>query len=72
MRATLNINDQIIDEILLFYNAKTKTEAIHKALSDWVKFKKKEMLLNLRGQVDIIDNLEELKQKELLELINHE
>ncbi|MBM2815068.1 MAG: Antitoxin of type system, VapB [Ignavibacteria bacterium] len=72
MRTTLNIQDGIIEDILLYYNAKTKTEAVNKALIDWVNYTRKNKLLSLRGQVEVDDNTELLKLKEIEEMKRNE
>ncbi len=68
MRTTINIQDGIIDDIVRYYHSKTKTEAVNRALSEWVNIMKKNSLLSLRGQVDFEDNLDKIKQKEIEDL----
>ncbi|MCX7735777.1 MAG: type II toxin-antitoxin system VapB family antitoxin [Candidatus Kapabacteria bacterium] len=72
MRTTINIEDNIIDEIVKLYNAKTKTSAINQALKDLVLALKKQKLINLRGKIDIVDNLDELKKIELFKAGSYE
>jgi len=70
MRTTINIDDEIINEIFTHYQSKTKTEAINRALNDLIILIKKKKLIALRGNVDIVDNIEILKHKELEEITN--
>ena len=70
MRTTINIDDEIINEIFTHYQSKTKTEAINRALNDLVILIKKKNLIALRGKIDIEDNIEVLKHKELEEIAN--
>jgi hypothetical protein len=68
MRTTLDIKDSLIKELMVYYDAKTKTEAVNNALLNWINYLKKQKLLSLRGKIDIVDNLEDLKRKELKRL----
>ena len=70
MRTTINIDDDIINEIFTHYQSNTKTEAINRALNDLVILIKKKNLIALRGKIDIEDNIEVLKHKELEEIAN--
>jgi hypothetical protein len=70
MRTTINIDDDIINEIFAHYQSKTKTEAINRALNDLIKLLKKNKLIALRGKIDIDDNIDSLKHKELEEIAN--
>jgi len=53
MRATLNIPDELIDEVQRLSGQKTKTGAIVTAMEDFVRRKKMEDLLALRGKISI-------------------
>ena len=68
MRTTINIPDQIIDQLMSFSNAITKTEAVNKAILDWVKYKKIQKIKSLRGKFDIDNNLENLRSLEINEI----
>ncbi len=70
MRTTINIDDEIINEIFAHYKSKTKTEAVNRALKDLMILFKKQKLIALRGNVDIDDNIDILKHKELEEIAN--
>jgi hypothetical protein len=50
--------------VLNFYHVRTKTEAVNKALIDWLKNFKK-IFIELRGKVEFEDNVLELKMKEI-------
>jgi len=39
-------------------------------LEDWIKNKKRQKLLALRGNIDILDNISELRTMEILEIKN--
>jgi hypothetical protein len=53
MRATLNIPDELIDEVQRLSGEKTKTKAIVTVMEEYVRRKKMEDLLALRGKIAI-------------------
>jgi hypothetical protein len=53
MRATLNIPDELIDEVQRISGEKTKTQAIVTVMEEYVRRKKMEDLLALRGRISI-------------------
>lgn len=53
MRATLNIPDELIQEVQRFSGVKSKTKAIVTVMEEYVKRKKLEDLLALRGKLAI-------------------
>jgi Arc/MetJ family transcription regulator len=67
MRTTLNIDDWIFQDLLSLTAAKTKTEAVRTALTEYLRMKRKEKLLALRGKVDIDLDWRSLRQAELEE-----
>mgnify|MGYP000049987788 CR=1 FL=1 len=65
MRTTLNIDDNLFTILMNLTRAKTKTEAVRSALVDYIKLKKKEKLLDSRGQLSIEDVSEKLRLLEM-------
>ena len=65
MRTTLNIDDNLFAILMNLTRAKTKTEAVRSALVDYIKLKKKENLLDSRGQLSIEDVSEKLRLLEM-------
>lgn len=53
MRATLNIPDNLIAEVLQLSGEKSKTRAIVTVMEDYVRRQKMNALLDLRGKVQI-------------------
>lgn len=53
MRATLNIPDDLIEEVQRLSGQKSKTKAIEMALSEYIRRKKVEQLLALRGAIAV-------------------
>ena len=65
MRTTLSLDDGLVQELMKITEAKTKTEAIHLAISDFIRRKKIEGLLALEGKVPIDVDWRELEEREL-------
>lgn len=53
MRATLNIPDELIREVQIISGEKSKTKAIITVMESYVKQKKMEDLLALKGKIKI-------------------
>ncbi len=51
MRTNIEIEDDLLNEYKTLSGAKTKREAIHKALVEAIKAEKKRQLAELRGKV---------------------
>ena len=67
MRTTITIDDAIFGELMRFTQAKTRTEAINRALSEWVRRKKIEKLKALRGKLSFAGDLDDLRRLEIEE-----
>ena len=65
MRATLNIPDHLIDEVQRLSGQKSKTQAIVTVMEDYVRRKKMEDLLALRGKITIDYDWEREEEAEL-------
>ncbi|MFH1028719.1 MAG: type II toxin-antitoxin system VapB family antitoxin, partial [Pseudomonadota bacterium] len=65
MRATLNIPDELIDEVQRLSGEKTKTQAIVTVMEEYVRRRKMEDLLALLGKVAIEYDLEREEEAEL-------
>ena len=68
LRTTINIPDQIIDQLMSFSNSLTKTDAVNKAILDWVKYKKIQKIKSLRGKLYIDNNLKNQRLQEISEI----
>ena len=53
MRTNIDIDDALIDEVMKVANVKTKKEAVHLALQEFLKAKKKKDLFDLAGKIDV-------------------
>lgn len=64
MRTTLNIDDCLFQDVLSITKAKSKTEAVRTALTEYLRMKRKEKIVAMRGKVDIRGS-ETLRQEEI-------
>jgi len=60
MRTTLTINESLLDEAKALSGAKTKKEAIERALKEFIRRKKSIKLLDLEGKVELSYTVEDL------------
>lgn len=62
MRTTITIDDNLSKELMQTTGQKSITAAIRIALDDYLASLRKQKLLALRGQVDVQDNWQALRQ----------
>ncbi len=67
MRATLNIPDDLIEEVQKATGEKSKTKAIVTAMQEFIRDKKLRAILELRGKIEIDDVTKELEELEIKE-----
>jgi len=65
MRTTLNLDDALIKELMAATKAKTKTEAIHQALSEFVRRQKRQRLKALSGQIHLDLDWRQIEEEEM-------
>lgn len=65
MRATLNIPDELVEEVQRLSGEKTRTQAIVTVMEEYVRRKRMEDLLALRGKIDIDYDWEREEEAEL-------
>ena len=65
MRATLCIPDELVSEVQRISGKKTKTQAIVTVMEEYVRRKKMEELLALRGAITIDYDWEKAEESEL-------
>ena len=53
MRTTLAIKEELLNEVKLLSGAKTKKDAVEKALVDFIRRRKAKKLLQLEGRVEL-------------------
>jgi len=65
MRATLNLPDELINEVMKISGEKTKTKALIKVLEEYIRQMKIKKLIELSGKIEIVDVTQELEDMEL-------
>ena len=66
MRTTLTIDDKIFLDLMRSTQAKSKTEAVRTAITEYLSMKRKEQLLSLRGSLRIDETWKDLRQLETI------
>lgn len=65
MRTTLNLDEALIRDLMQVAEGKTKTEAIHEAIREYVRQRKIDRLRALRGKVLLSEDWQEREEEEL-------
>jgi Arc/MetJ family transcription regulator len=66
MRTTINISDNVIKETQALYNTNNKSNAVENALKDAIRFKKLQMLMELKGKITFDEkSVEDLRRAEI-------
>jgi metal-responsive CopG/Arc/MetJ family transcriptional regulator len=66
MQTTITIDDQQLKNLMLYTHSSNESEAIYKAIQTYLQQAKQQQdLLALRGQVDIEDNWQALRELEI-------
>ncbi len=63
-RTTITIPQSLIDELMSEVKAKSKTEAVMKAIRDEIRLKKKEKIKMMAGKMEFTKSAEELRHKD--------
>jgi hypothetical protein len=64
MRTTMSLDDALIKELMEVTGARTRTDAIHLAVSEFIRRKKLEGLKALSGKIQLADTWQDLEQVE--------
>lgn len=64
MKTTINIKDEVLAQLMEMTQAKTKTEAVNRALEDYVRLKSKDLLLSLPGKITLDENYRQLRDRD--------
>lgn len=67
MRTTMHLDERLVKELMAVTGAKSRTEAIHRAMAELIRRKKLEELKALSGKIRIADNWRALEAAELKE-----
>ena len=64
-RTTISLDDRLVKELMAVTGAKSRTEAIHRAIAELIRREKLEELKALSGKIRITDNWQALEAAEL-------
>jgi hypothetical protein len=64
MKATISLDNAVLEQLLAYTQAKTAKESIITAIEEYIRFKQRTELLNCRGAVEIEDNWRQLRELE--------
>lgn len=67
MRTTLLLDERLVKELMTVTGAKTKTEAIHLAIYELIRARKREGLKALSGRITLGGNWQDLEATEVKE-----
>lgn len=65
MRITLNLKDDIIKQVMQLTRAKNKSQAVNQVLESYIREKRLQKLLELKGKLHLEDNWQKLREMEL-------
>lgn len=68
MRTTVTMSDEVLTDLMRFSQAKTKTEAVNRAVEEWVRLRKIQELRSLRGTLSFDQGIEEIRKADIEEL----
>lgn len=71
MRTTINVNNDLMNELIKRTKSRTKTEAIETAIKDFLDKKAIEDLISLSGKIDIDSDWQMDEEEELKEYNDH-
>ncbi len=65
MRSTLNIPDELVEQVQKESGSKTKTEAITTAMQEYLRLQKRKRLISLLGKKSLAFDWEKQEEEEL-------
>lgn len=68
MRTTVTIPDEVLEDLMRYTEARTRTEAVNWVISEWVRRRKIEEFKSLRGKVWFEGDIDELRALDIQEL----
>ncbi len=63
-RTTITLPGQLVDELMSEVKAKSKTEAVIKAITDEIRNRKKERIKSMAGNMEFTVTADELRHKD--------
>lgn len=72
MRTTVTIPDEVLEDLMSFTDASTRTEAVNRAVSEWVRLRKIQEIRSLRGRLRFDRGIEDIRQADIGEMADLE
>ena len=63
MRTTLNIDDEALAQAMQYAEGRTKTSLVNEALLEYARRRRTKELLDLRGRVEWVGDLDALRER---------
>lgn len=63
-RTTITLPNALIDELMLTIEAKSKTEAVIKAIKDEIRMKKTEKIKSMAGKMEFTKSADKLRHED--------
>ena len=63
-RTTITLSNSLIDELMSEIEAKSKTDAVIKAIKDEIRIKKMEKIKAMAGKMEFIKSADKLRHKD--------
>ena len=67
MRTTISLEKKIFEDLMAFTDARTKTEAVNRAVAEWVRRKRIDRFRALRGKITWEGDIQEIRNAEIQE-----
>lgn len=67
MRTTVTVPDSVLGELMKLTGTKTRTEAVNRALSEWMRWRRLSRLIALRGKLAFDGDVDALRALEAQE-----
>ena len=64
MKATISLDNAVLEQLLTYTKAKTAKESIAKAIEEYIRYPQRQELLSSRGTMEIDDNWQQLRELE--------
>lgn len=68
MRITVTMQDDLVSDLMEITHARNKTQAVNRAIKDWLRYKKLQKIKTFRGKLNIENNLSEMNTLEIEEI----
>ena len=64
MRTTINVKDEVIKQVVEYTGAKNMSQAVNEVLESFIREKRKQKLVGLKGKLHLVENWQQLRELE--------